>query len=141
MNNRHLLSRGPEVFVIVLVAVFGSNSISANRGPENFQGPRHVDVSKNNHAIVAPNDPEATYKGARVVHNVTVNGQKGMRIHANFTVKYGFKVPCMLIAYFHFDDRNGKPLRTDQTKYRAKDGSVVGQVSFTPAHDPAVYED
>jgi len=38
--------------------------------------------------FVFPTDPEATYQGARIVHNVTVNGEKGMRVHANFTVKY-----------------------------------------------------
>ena len=52
--------------------------------------------------FIIPDDPEAVYQGARIVHNVTVNGQKGMRVHANFTVKYGYDVSCRLIAYFYY---------------------------------------
>src|SRR5438034_5810309 len=38
-------------------------------------------------------DPEAIYEGARIVHNVTVDGVKGMRVHANFRVRYGKGIP------------------------------------------------
>jgi hypothetical protein len=130
------------VFVCALIALVGSSSTSANRGrraSRNTISP--VEVSKNSYAIVAPTDPEAIYEGARIVHNVTVNGQKGMRVHAKFHVKYGLNVPCMMIAYFHFDDRTGTPLKTDDPKYRAKNGTVSATANFTPAYDPAVYND
>jgi hypothetical protein len=92
-------------------------------------------------ALLAPSDPEATYHAARIVHNVTVNGKKGMRVHANFTVKYGLDNPCKLIAYFYYDDEDGEPLVSGDPKYRNADGNVSASTSFTPKYDPALYKD
>src|ERR1700704_3368929 len=86
-------------------------------------------------------DPEAIYEGARIVHNVTVDGVKGMRVHAKFHVRYGKGVPSMMIAYFFYDDADNTPLKTDDANYRDKKGGVSCHVNFTPAYDPAVYED
>jgi hypothetical protein len=86
-------------------------------------------------------DPEAIYEGARIVHNVTVDGVKGMRVHANFKVRYGKGVPSMMIAYFYYDDEDNTPLKTDDPNFRDKKGGVSCHVNFTPAYDPAVYED
>jgi hypothetical protein len=90
---------------------------------------------------IVPDDPEATYQGARIVHNVTVGGVKGMRVHANFTVKYGYDVSCRLIAYFYYDDTDNTPLKSGNAKYRTKEGNVSASVNFKPAYDPAVYKD
>ncbi|MGZ8845621.1 MAG: hypothetical protein ACXW3C_04075 [Pyrinomonadaceae bacterium] len=90
---------------------------------------------------IVPEDPEATYQGARIVHNVTVAGVKGMRVHANFTVKYGYDVSCRLIAYFYYDDSDNTPLKSSNAKYRTKEGNVSASVNFKPAYDPAVYKD
>ncbi len=141
MNIQLRLFRVLALFVCVAAALFGAVATSANRAQENSQKPRGSDVSKLNHAILAPDDPEATYQGARIVHNVTVNGEKGMRVHANFTVKYGLDVPCMLIAYFFYDDNDNTPLKTDDPKYRTKTGTVYAHANFTPAYDPALYKD
>ena len=86
-------------------------------------------------------DPEAIYEGARIVHNVTVDGVKGMRVHAKFRVRYGKGVPSMMIAYFFYDDEDNTPLKTDDANFRDKKGGVSCHVNFTPAYDPAVYED
>src|SRR4030088_231638 len=86
-------------------------------------------------------DPEAIYEGARIVHNVTVDGVKGMRVHAKFHVRYGKGVPSMMIAYFYYDDEDNTPLKTDDANFRDKKGGVSCHVNFTPAYDPAVYED
>ena len=91
--------------------------------------------------IVSPDDPEATFEDARIVHNVVVNGKKGMRVHAKFHVKYGLDIACMMIAYFYFDDADNSPLKTSDPNYRSKDGTVSAHVNFTPAYDPAVYND
>jgi hypothetical protein len=98
------------------------------------------DVTKNVR-IVFPDDPEAIYDSARIVHNVTVRGQKGMRVHAKFHVRYGKDVACMLIAYFYFDDDGPTPLKTTDAAYRAKDGTVSASTNFTPGFDNTDYND
>jgi hypothetical protein len=92
-------------------------------------------------AAMLMDDPEAIYEGARIVHNVTVDGVKGMRVHAKFRVLYGKGVPSMMIAYFYYDDADNTPLKSDNPNYRDKKGDVAATVNFTPAYDPAVYED
>lgn len=89
--------------------------------------------------LLAPDDPEATFQGARVVHNVTVDGVKGMRVHARFTVKYGQDVRCRMIAYFYYDD--GTPLKSADKNYSTSEGQVSARAFFTPKYDPAVYND
>ena len=83
-------------------------------------------------------DPEAIYEGARIVHNVTVDGVKGMRVHAKFHVRYGKGIPSMMIAYFYYDDAENTPLKSGDEDYRDKKGNVSCHVNFTPAYDPAV---
>jgi hypothetical protein len=95
--------------------------------------------------IAMPDDPEAVFEDARIVHNVTVAGEKGMRVHAKFHVKYGKGIPCMMIAYFYYDDRNNSPLKAsadaDYRAYRTVNGAVSAKTNFTPGYDPAVYND
>ena len=98
------------------------------------------DSAKFNRLVVV-DDPEAVYEGARIVHNVTVNGRKGMRVHAKFRVKYGLDVACMMIAYFYYDDADNTPLKAGDPNYRTKEGNVSAHTNFTPAYDPAVYND
>jgi hypothetical protein len=86
-------------------------------------------------------DPEAIYEGARIVHNVTVDGVKGMRVHATFRVRYGLGVPSMMIAYFYYDDEDSTPLKSGDAEYRDKKGNVAATANFTPAYDPAIYKD
>ena len=90
-------------------------------------------------------DPEATFEDARIVHNVTVDDEKGMRVHAKFRVRYGKGVPCMMIAYFYYDDQSNTPLKAssdpDYRRYRTTNGQVSATSNFTPAYDPAVYND
>ncbi|MDT5060528.1 MAG: hypothetical protein QOH63_987 [Acidobacteriota bacterium] len=89
--------------------------------------------------LSALNDPVATFESARVVHNVTVDGQKGMRIHASFRVRYGLNVPCRMIAYFFDDD--GTPLESGDEHYTTATGKVSASTNFTPRYDPAAYSD
>jgi hypothetical protein len=96
-------------------------------------------IRLNSVPTLAPDDPEATFHDARIVHNVTVNGQKGMRVHARFTVNYGLNNPCKLIAYFY--DEDGEPLESDDPKYKNADGNVSVSTTFTPKYDPALYKD
>jgi hypothetical protein len=106
---------------------------------------RKVDAAALINTIVMPDDPEAVFEDARIVHNVTVDGEKGMRVHAKFNVKYGKGTPCMMIAYFYYDDKENTPLKAssdaDYKAYRTVNGNVSTKTNFTPAYDPAVYND
>jgi len=124
------------VFAVSLVGPFTVNHAATPVKPKSEK--TITDFTK---LVITPDDPEAIYEGARIVHNVTVNGVKGMRVHAKFRVKYGQDVACMLIAYFYFDDADNTPLKTSDADYRAKDGTVSAHANFTPAYDPAVYND
>ena len=105
---------------------------------------RKADAANLSNTIVF-DDPEAVFESARIVHNVTFDGEKGMRVHAKFQVKYGKGVPCMMIAYFYYDDSDNTPLKAstdaDYKAYRTVKGSVSSKSNFTPAYDPAVYND
>lgn len=102
-------------------------------------------TDRNNRVSVAFDDPEAVFQEARIVHNVTVDGEKGMRVHAKFQVKYGKGVACRMIAYFYYDDSDNTPLKAssdaDYRAYRTVKGQVSSGSNFTPAYDPAQYND
>ena len=94
------------------------------------------------HAGVAKaNDPVATFESMRVVHDVEVNGQKGMRIHAAFTVKYGRGTPCRMIAYFYYDDNPETPLKSDDAQYRDAGGNMSVHTRFTPNFESSHFGD
>src|ERR1700674_6089625 len=138
MNNRHLFARSLVLCTPFAILALLSFPVSAQRS---LSTPAlRIDVTGRNYAAV-PADPEAIYEGARIVHNVTVNGEKGMRVHAKFRVRNGLNTPCMLIAYFYYDDEAQTPLKTDDPEYRDQKGGVVAHVNFTPAYEPALYED
>jgi hypothetical protein len=141
MNKKYLAVKISAMAALIFtVAGFSGYATSANHSPETAQpSSSRLDVLSNN--VGTFDDPIATYEGARIVHNVTVNGEKGMRVHANFRVRYGLNVPCMMIAYFYYDDADNTPLKSGNEHYRDKKGNVAATTNFTPAYDPAVYND
>ncbi len=141
MNTRHLAVKIAAVVALIIVAGISGRSTSANAMTPEADRTSSFQFDALHRYIGPVDDPVATYEGARIVHNVTVGGEKGMRVHANFRVRYGLGVPCMMIAYFYYDDEDNTPLKTDDPKFRAKNGVVSTTVNFTPAYDPAVYED
>ena len=138
MNNRHLFVRSLALCTPFAMLALLAFPISAQRGLSTIAS--RIDVTRRNYAAV-PEDPEAVYEGARIVHNVVVNGEKGMQVHAKFRVRSGLNTPCMLIAYFYYDDAENTPLKSDDPEYRDKKGGVSTHVNFAPAYDPALYED
>ena len=126
------------VFALSIISPFTVNQASTL--PE-----RKADAARLINTVVLPDDPEAVFESARIVHNVTVDGEKGMRVHAKFQVKYGKGVPCLMIAYFYYDDSDNTRLKAsseaDYRAYRDTKGGVSAKTKFTPAYDPAVYND
>jgi hypothetical protein len=141
------MSRTPQIvkiscLVVALIAAMVGLSgfaTSASRAPETGQSSLSRIAPPGN--ALTFDQAEATYQGARIVHNVKINGQVGMRVHASFTVKYALDTPCQLIAYFYYDGQDNIPLEAGDPKYRSKNGKVSAFVNFTPAYDPAVYKD
>jgi hypothetical protein len=142
MTKKPKIARISTFAVALIIAVVGLSgfSTSASHAPETTQSSSlRFDALARNALTV--DQPIATYQGARIVHNVKVNGQVGMRVHATFTVKYALDTPCQLIAYFYYDDQENTPLEAGDPKYRTKNGKVSSSVNFTPGYDPAVYKD
>lgn len=142
MNNQHstLSVMARRTFKSILIALLISVAVAA-QAQGNLLKIKSVpqnEIALHNYAATT-DDPGTAFESARVVHNVKVNGEVGMRVHTKFTVTDGLGVPCMLIAYFFYDD--GTPLKTTDPKYRTKTGTVYAHVNFTPAYDPAVYKD
>lgn len=146
MNSKHRTFRALVTAALILVAVgFSGYKTSASYVSGHLSTPAPLDgaqpIGDRPITALVMDDPEAIYEGARIVHNVTVDDVKGMRVHAKFRVRYGKGVPSMMIAYFYYDDADNTPLKTDDPNFRDKKGGVSCHVNFTPAYDPAVYED
>jgi hypothetical protein len=85
------------------------------------------------------NRPNASFKNIGVVHNVTENGQKGMRINVSFTA-YGMKnVPGYVAIYFM--DSRGNYLKDSNDQFVSATDEVAVYREITPAYDPAEYND
>jgi len=141
MKNRNLAPRIAAAIAMVCTVVGLSGTATlAKSAPANLPAPpaHRFEIGGWNPLV---DDPEASYEGARIVHNVKVDGVAGMRVHAKFRVNYGKGVPCMMIAYFYYDDANNTPLKSGDADYRDKKGNVAATANFTPAYDPAVYND
>lgn len=146
MNSKHGTFRALVTAALILVVVgFSGYKTSAGYVSGHLATPAPLDgaqpIGDRPITALVMDDPEAIYEGARIVHNVTVDDVKGMRVHAKFRVRYGKGVPSMMIAYFYYDDADNTPLKTDDPNFRDKKGGVSCHVNFTPAYDPAVYED
>lgn len=139
MKNFFLLRVSTMSAIISLIALLVAAPISTVRAQRSLQQRTQlIEITRLDHAAF-PDDPAATFEGARIVHNVTVNGQKGMRVHAKFRVTDGLDVHCRMIAYFFNDD--GSPVEANDPKYKDAEGGVSAHADFTPQYDPAVYND
>src|SRR5258706_13829322 len=136
MNSRHATVRVlASAALIFLVAWLSGNPTSAKTpakvSPMMLQLNGVQPTSARPLTAMVVDDPEAIYEGARIVHNVTVDGWKGMRVHSRFHVRYGKGVPSMMIAYFYYDDADNTPLKSGDEDYRDKKGNVSCHVNFT----------
>ena len=85
-------------------------------------------------------DQDATFKKVWVEYDVRVDGKKGMRIHAEFTVKNSLNISCRLIAQFY--RRDGSYLTSDgDPAYTTSEGHVYTYVDLKPRFNSTRYED
>jgi peptide methionine sulfoxide reductase MsrB len=74
-----------------------------------------------------------------VDYDITQGGQKGMRIHAKFTVVGMKGIPGYLAIYFQ--KKGGTKLYTSNRAYRSKEGQTAIYFEITPGYERTVYED
>src|SRR5882672_5707170 len=129
MNSRHatlrVLAMAALIFAVAGLSGYPSSAKTAGNVPTLVpQLALAQPINARPLTAMLMDDPEAIYEGARIVHNVTVDGVKGMRVHAKFHVRYGKGVPSMMIAYFFYDDADNTPLKTGDEDYQDKKGNV-----------------
>ena len=81
----------------------------------------------------------ATFKDLWIDFDVYENSQKGMKIHAKFSVSSMKNIEGFLACYF--EKKDGTRLTTTNSTYRSKTGQLAVYKSITPAYDQADYND
>lgn len=79
------------------------------------------------------------FKRVWMEHSVTVDGELGMKVHANFTAR-GMKGRRGNLSLY-FSDAQGTPLKDTDRAYATFDGNVAAGQGFEPRYDDAVYDD
>ncbi len=92
-------------------------------------------------ALTAPAHEQqaSVIRGVRLEHNVFVNGEKGMRIHVDFTVAGHLGMDCKALVYGYH--KNGLRLEDQDGWYTTMDGHVATHADFRPGYATALYED
>lgn len=83
--------------------------------------------------------PSVEFGRVWIDYDITQGGQKGMRVHTNFTVNGMKGVPGYLAVYFQ--KKGGEKLFTNNRAYRSKEGQVAVYFDINPGYERTVYED
>lgn len=83
--------------------------------------------------------PSVVFDKAWVNYDTTDNGQKGMRVHAKFTVKNMKDLDSYLAIYF--ETRDGTRLKDKNQRFYSSTGDVALYRSLKPGFDPAEFAD
>ena len=81
----------------------------------------------------------ATFKDLWVDFDVYENGQKGMKIHAKFSVNNMKSIDGYLA--FYFEKKDGTRLTSSNSTYRSKTGQLAVYKLVTPGYDQTDYND
>jgi hypothetical protein len=81
---------------------------------------------------------DVTFSDIDVEHNIVEDGEKGMKIKVDFTIKNALKQQHRLVAFFY--DANGKQLKDTNGKFNTTGGGVAVNKFFTPAYESSRYE-
>ncbi len=82
---------------------------------------------------------QGAFQDISLEFNVVQFEQKGMRIHAKFTVDGLKGVPSQAEAYFYYAD--GTKLMSNTTGYKTPGGQASTWATFTPGYDSTKYDD
>ena len=81
----------------------------------------------------------ATFKDLWIDFDVFENSEKGMKIHAKFSVSNMKSIEGYLACYF--EKKDGTRLTSTNSTYRSKTGQLAVYKSITPGYDQADYND
>jgi hypothetical protein len=81
----------------------------------------------------------ATFKDLWIDYDVYDNSQKGMKIHAKFSVSSMKNIEGYLACYF--EKKDGTRLTSTSSAYRSKTGQLAVYKLIVPAYDQADYDD
>jgi hypothetical protein len=81
----------------------------------------------------------ATYKDMWVEYDVFENSQKGMKIHAKFSVSGMKNIDGYLAVYF--ETKKGERLKSEVSGYRSTSGQLAAYKLITPGFDQTDYND
>jgi hypothetical protein len=86
-------------------------------------------------------DPRATFEKIWVDYDITEAGDRGMRIHVNFTTYDMKDMDAYVAIYFEYNNELGGILKDKNQKFNSTAGDVAVYKSIKPQYDPAVYSD
>lgn len=98
-----------------------------------------IDVSQRANENLITGSIDQVWVEHNVVQGFGMFAQKGMRIYVKFTVNNMLNKTGNIAAYFSF--QNGNKLMDYNMSYRAGDGQVTVQGTFTPNYTNCVYND
>ena len=88
---------------------------------------------------VSENKAVVEFEKLWVDYDVTEAGEKGMRIHVNFSIKNMKNVDGYVAIYF--EKKNGEKILSSYQDYKSRSGQLALYRSIKPAYDEAVYKD
>jgi len=118
---------------------FNSNVAVNRRNTNTVTNTGSTDLSHEPSKNTSSTAPKATFNRIWVDYNVTENGQKGMRIHADFSAINMKNMDSYLAIYF--ETRDGKRLKDINQKLYSTDGTVAIYRLLKPGFDVTDYKD
>jgi len=83
----------------------------------------------------------ANIESLTVDHNVTENGQKGMKIHVKFTIEDLQDIRCYVGAYFYYANGDLLMAKSGDSEHSSSNGSVLVGSDFIPKYRSTTFED
>jgi hypothetical protein len=121
---------------VILSPTFVVRRAAASTPYEATKAPRFL-----NNPLIFPDDPVATYQGARVDSQRNCRRAEGNASSRRLYCAVRLRCVVPSDCYFYYDDSDNTPLKSGDAKYRTKTVMSQASVSFKPAYDPAVYKD
>ncbi len=126
-----------------------TNSSVLNYDPNKVSSDHTTSTTSSSNTAAATTTPKTTnvlqqergasIENVEVLHNQTVNLEKGMTIKMKLHVNGAKGRPCSVIAYFY--KSNGDMLKDFNNRYTTVDGQVGSSTDIRPSYDRSTWEE